>query len=108
MLISGGRKGGSVEVKEGTNLIAHFMNMVELSPEAWYDATTDKLLILGKYRPHSDWNELMQVVEKIHDECKLYSSGLTFFEGLTIFSTIEQVWEAVINLIQWYNQQPKL
>lgn len=52
---------------------------------------------------HKDWNKLMPVVEKIHDECKLFSGGLKFFDGLTIFSPITQVWEAVIAFIKWYN-----
>jgi hypothetical protein len=54
-----------------------------------------------------NWNLLMQVVEKIHDECKLpgYTYGLKFFINLTIFCGIETLWQAVVQFIIWYNNQ---
>jgi len=58
-----------------------------------------------EYPSEIDFNLLMPVVEKIHDECKLYSDGLKFFSGLTIFSTKEQVLESCINFINWYNEK---
>ena len=53
------------EIKDGNKLIAEFMGMVEQSENFWVNKSTGEGRILGDYSPHSDWNELMPVVEKI-------------------------------------------
>lgn len=103
------------ETIENNCLIAGFMGAIEQNqirpgrmyfkglddkfPDNMYGCNNEKL------QYHTDWSWLMPVVEKIHDECKLYSGGLKFFEGLTIFSNMEQAYEAVIEFITWYNTQ---
>ena len=75
---------------------------------------------------HSDWNWLMRVIEKIESLPTMKDNGNFFFEihqdSVTVFnstrmdiiievmgqgSRINNVYQAVIEFIQWYNQQNK-
>jgi len=73
---------------------------------------------------HKDWNDLMPVVEKIENiatedsfysvriqdfGCSISASTENFIDlhlPLTLGDTkIENVWEAIVYFIQWYNEQ---
>ena len=75
---------------------------------------------------HSDWNWLMEVVEKIESLPTMKDNGNFFFEihqdSVTVFnstrrdiiievigqgSRINNTYQAVIEFIQWYNQETK-
>lgn len=85
----------------GNKLIAVFMGMGDQFIELDYKHHNGVSY-------HKKWDWIMPAVNKCHDECKVYSEGLKFFEGLTPFSTIKQYWLAVIAFLQWYNQQVKI
>lgn len=98
------------QVIEGNKLIAEFDGYT-FEPDSKLNnikgvfRKEGKLSMLeNELKYHSSWDWLQSVLDKIHDECKLYSTGLKFFDRLTIFSTIEQVLEAVVQFIQWYNK----
>lgn len=93
------------DIDEGNILIAKFMGAV---PHGEYEnvyryagiAFTIKGITYER-----DWNWIRPVIEKIHDECSLHTEALKFFERLSVFSTIDQLWSASIEYIKWYNQQ---
>ena len=84
----------------------------------WKDTFFDNQL-----KFHSDWNWLMQVVEKIEN---LSKEGETYMFSITKFSArvtykgsrivdlpidntkIEAVYNACVEFIKWYNQQSKI
>lgn len=75
---------------EGNQLIAIFDGKSRIHP--------------NDLKYHSSWDWIHGAIEKAHDECKLHPAGLRFFDRLTIFSTINQVWERLVQFINWYNQ----
>lgn len=115
--------------EEGNKLIAEFMGMRQEAADVWADAKTGSLVILGEYRPHADWNELMPVVEKIAQygqffmmtgyQVRLESFKPTLKDEKNFsFSSSQMDWEkedgepveliflvreVVIQFIQWYN-----
>jgi len=61
---------------------------------------------------HENWNELMQVVEKIENisqPCTLSNpinaKRVDFFKGITIFNGMTPIYIACLRFVQWYNQQ---
>lgn len=71
---------------------------------------------------HSDWNNLMPVVEKIkilgysieiyslganNKRMAIYSGGVIVVQSRLAESTIEAVYNCVIDFIKWYNGRPK-
>ena len=55
---------------------------------------------------HEDWNLLMRVLDKCFNsttEEQRQFEGLTLFE-IGLFTPIEEVWDAVIEFVQWYNK----
>ena len=62
---------------------------------------------------HTDWNWLMQVVEKIYQTNLYYDKYIDFnssmfLSGKIELSTkIEAVYNACLEFIQWYNRQEK-
>lgn len=122
------------QVVKYNEIIGDFMGMKKevsaSSGDVWTDKQTDRISILGEYRPHEDWNELMSVVEKIgfHNfdvmvhlyvetknghkynvrRCLIedsYKGEISFDERdeLPIIAT----WKAVVKWIQWYNSLNK-
>lgn len=115
-----------MNIQEGNKLIAEFMGMVAQSTDVWADAKTGSIVILGEYRPHKDWNELMPVVEKIKDvvseagqngyvetysektwgsEVKIW--GRDILEPIIRYKSNESFldahWNACVDFITWYN-----
>ena len=93
---------------EKNKLIAEFMN----KPSHRFEGLT-KIETILLY--HSNWNSLMEVVEKIENtqpisiiiscgNCEVYNcetaETLFFFEGVKI----EAVYNACVAFIEWYNE----
>lgn len=111
-----------ITVEEGNRLIADFVGMTQQSPDFWVDKATGESLILGQYRPDTDWNELMGAVEKIESSADQVTGHIRVEIGenfCTIYQhefkrlvhtfdskkKIKAVFEAVVLFIQWYNSQ---
>lgn len=81
-----------------------FEGLEDLSPNTWYDLRYSQF--------HKDWNWLMIVVRKIVADFEFneemgdnqYRDNLM---DIVPFGVIEDVCEAVLNYIKWYNQQIK-
>lgn len=103
-------------------LIAEFMELLEISNETYpilyKDKNSDEWFAPDELKYHTDWNWLMEVVEKIEslnfivyietNYCQLYNA--TNHEELikSIYSTkIESVYKACVEFVKWYNEQPK-
>ena len=64
---------------------------------------------------HSDWNWLMEVVEKIEklkctvviekNICRIHKGGLHFGHAYKFETKIEAVYNACLEFIKWYNKQ---
>ena len=118
--------------EEGNKLIAIFMGWTSSkssdagilggSIEYWRNPNDGHVGYSHPNRYNSDWNELMSVLGKIEKlACNVniinnYCQIIKFSEGhssepeyqrtQTMASTkIENVWNAVIQFIQWYNEQ---
>ena len=99
---------------EGNKLIAEFMGVSHAAVDSnlYYYVNGDSYDAL-KY--HISWDWLHPVVDKIkdfEDEC----DNNTFFSddisnqrifGVSIFGSINYVWQAVIEFITWYNTTTK-
>lgn len=66
----------------------------------------------------SDWNVLMEVVEKVQtindctycitidqNNCKIWSEDNSYENEVTDHSTVEATYNAIINFIKWYNER---
>ncbi len=95
---------------ENNKLIAEFLGYDILS-NGYFNYEGEILTSLPEF--NSDWNWLMEVVEKI---LKVTNSDLNFvgkenvkrvelFKYVTIFSSKETVYNSCIEFIKWYNQQ---
>lgn len=111
---------------ENNKLIAEFLGYSQPHPDYpdttyWYKKDCQPLTILLF---HSDWNWLMGVIEKIESLPAMKDNGNFFFEinqdSVTVFnstrmdivievigqgSRINNTYQAVIEFIQWYNEQ---
>lgn len=115
---------------ENNKLIAEFLGGYQYDNHddfITFDETnnifSNDTISLKNLKFHTDWNWLMEVVEKI--ESLGYSTELKFIAGLgntmffisggaevplnrRIFKTkIEAVYNACVTFIEWYNEQPK-
>ena len=86
---------------ENNKLIAEFMEM-DFNPDL------ERVFINGKWR-HSKvyfdtaWDWLMPVVEKIgKTDTGDYGEP---FDSVSLYSSIEMVWNEVVKFIEWYNAQ---
>lgn len=104
---------------ENNILIAEFMGYINngcsedgflICPQTNYDIEIDSL----KY--HNDWNELMEVVDKIlslhggiynvfitKNQCTITADNESYKYTRSENETIEAVYFACINFIKWYN-----
>lgn len=119
------------EIIAGNKLIAEFMGL-EKDGNFWYKPTgnTEGLMYTNKYsklKYHSSWDWLMPVVEKIEkvelpenvvievgiwaNQCEIgtvHQTKETFMiAGSTGKDKISFVFEAVVEFINWYNQNKK-
>ncbi len=99
---------------ENNILIAEFMGQSEFCTEAEFlgcEITNPNAVILESLKYHSDWNWLMEVVEKIFkDFYKLNPCpiGLKItIEKQLVLVDKEAVYNACIAFIEWYNNQNK-
>ena len=100
---------------ENNKIIAEFTGYI-LRGKNTYEYN-NKLYLTEELLYYSDWNWLMEVVEKIESlgfETSLDKNG--FFiringsntqSGLFVKNKIESVYNACIEFITWYNQQEK-
>ena len=118
-------------IVENNKLIAEFMGLSYCKKhlyEGWYKnhEHNHRLCDFNGLKYHSDWNWLMGVIEKIESLPAMKDNGNFFFEihqdSVTVFnstrmdivievigqgSRINNTYQAVIEFIQWYNQQNK-
>ena len=121
---------------ENNKLIAEFMGfiadksfevkLVDGINTSYYYYKDDVMCLPETMRYNSSWNWLMEVVEKIESLPTMKDNGNFFFEihqdSVTVFnstrmdiiievigqgSRINNTYQAVIEFIQWYNQETK-
>jgi len=87
-------------------LIAEFMGNIPIF-ENEYQMVTHNNMCYGvdELKYHTDWNWLMQVVEKILNISLELDSMETYYNITDSIPNIEQTHEAVIEFIKWYNEQ---
>ena len=104
---------------ENNKMIAEFMGMKphdinELDGFWTNTITAHKFDNVMNLQFNSDWNWLMEVVEKIKqiigfkmiDECTTKEwQVITNLTRLTIISAINEVYNACVEFIKWYNRQ---
>ena len=109
---------------ENNRLIAEFLGFQQTNI-GWYDA--EEVLLrteidntFDDLKFHTDWNWLMQVVEKIesfgHDVfintclCRITDVGLDIFEDIECFvndNKRQATYNACVEFVKWYNEQNK-
>lgn len=97
------------QITQNNKLIAEFMGLHpypngDVFFGLWYD--TIKLERFENLLYHTSWDWLMPVVGKIKDKCEELKITLTSYliAGL-ITVNIDTVYKAVVEFINWYNQQ---
>ena len=108
---------------ENNKIIVEFMKWDILNDMTYSKATKGKWVELDKLKFHSNWNWLMEVVEKIESLTDINSNGcfmvlesigfnakFIFDDGTRILkdskgeTKIEAVYMAVVAFIEWYNK----
>ena len=96
--------------------LPYIFNGVHLFLTAWNNKSTQLDWMPCKLKYHEDWGMLMPVVEKIwgilgNRESMFYfsvSEDLTIYGDDTTGNNISDCWDAVVNFIEWYNNQDEL
>jgi hypothetical protein len=100
---------------ENNRLIAEFMeweqtdnNMFDF-PDNFNDCLTLEYHCISPdlMKFHSDWNWLMEVVEKILNICSESDEMERYYTIIDGIPSIESVYECCIEFILWYNNQTK-
>jgi hypothetical protein len=92
---------------ENNKLIAEFMGLWYSENEYLYNSQFGKGFKIDELLYHSDWNWLMEVVEKIKplnrngNNYYLRLMNMTLSEALNI----DYVYSICVEFIKWYNQQ---
>ena len=113
---------------QNNKLIAEFIGMVydnhNNQPNKYWELTDEQNFVSPKPYPqdkdlkfHSDWNWLMEVVEKIeccdfifsihHEVANIFNgecNELTYNETTQARTKIEAVYNACVEFIKWYNE----
>ena len=107
---------------ENNKIIAEFIGLVYRTKkdyQGWYkdSSFTDRICSFDGLKYHSDWNWLMEVVQKIEslgDDLNIYAYHCELIynvgENIETFeakSKIEAVYNACVEFIKWYNLQIK-
>ena len=107
---------------ENNKLIAEFMGAKEVRKDNFkFPNRTGLPLQIGTINYHSDWNWLMEVVEKIESleigrfKVEIYNTNCRIYDheefdeisDLSAGTKIEATYNACIEFIKWYNQQNK-
>lgn len=124
-------KTAETEIIDGNKLIAKFMGIM-VTDFKWKTYHTlvycDEngewdFSYLEYYNPHSDWNRLMPVIEKIEASGYIVEIWLSLGKGCKIFkpnyepsvsfscesnSTIEAVWMTIVEFLEWHNKESKV
>lgn len=95
---------------EGNKLIAEFMGYEYIGGDVMhypYLRKGDEIIAVhNDVCYHSSWDWLMPVVHKITGEIQQdYPLKTTMITDLAIHTPREDVWEAVVEFIKWYNSQ---
>ena len=102
---------------ENNKIIVEFMKWDILNDMTYSKATKGKWVELDKLKFHSNWNWLMEVVEKIEEmadwslellttDKKAYQMLIHLSNTNVIVETkIEAVYNACVEFIKWYNEQ---
>jgi len=104
------------ELTEGNNLIASFMGWFteEHQKGTWFVIDEPSVYVaysIHNNYPHTDlpfhrdWNWLMKVTDKCWERQGQFEQGLDYFDDITIFSPIEDVWGACVEFIKYYSKR---
>lgn len=106
---------------ENNKIIAEFMGLSKVQCDIILYERNSKGYPLNKLKFHSDWNWLIEVVEKIERlnfDVTIFNSTTeitsfdidfkTIFGNSDKYSKIEAVYNACVEFIKWYNQQNKM
>jgi len=93
-----------MKTTEGNKLIAEFMNATK--------PLLEHASNISGYDYHSSWDWLMPVVEKVtdqHDQNTYFYAGHIFdkIKDELYSANINGTWSAVVEFIEWYNNQNK-
>ena len=103
---------------ENNKIIVEFMKWDILNDMTYSKATKGKWVELDKLKFHSNWNWLMEVVEKIesigywieilggvHNVCRIgITNNIEDFICLDNETKIEAVYNTCVTFIEWYNE----
>lgn len=110
---------------ENNKIIAEFMELKTIAEQDFLDynyeeSEKDTLYILESLKYNTDWNQLIQVIEKvesldyvfaIHNETVNVFNGqnnIKYYNEYFEYKTkIESVYNACVEFIKWYNEQKK-
>jgi len=89
-----------MNTQENNKIIAEFMGITP-NEAGVYHVSKHKGYSLENLLYHTEWNWLMPVVEKIEQVHEGVPQELI---NLSLFSTIDEVYKAVVEFIKQYNQ----
>ena len=99
---------------ESNKLIAEFMNIPLITSEEFVNELKEQRKngiqysinksILEDLTYHSDWNSLMEVIEKIVDICLHLDSMEMYYNITDSIPSIDTTYNACIEFIEWYNE----
>lgn len=112
----------TMTVEGGNKIIAEFMGMKpaysgkELT--GWF-GSDGRMQILGEYRPHQDWNELMPVWNKLWYHTQRPDAGTkqeTEWNEILgnrcaraiLYGTVLEAQKEIVEAIQWFNQSKNM
>lgn len=108
-----------MKTEENNKLIAEFLvnnegNLVKIRDGVYStiddNEVPDDDLTINDLKFHSDWNWLMQVVDKIYemnlyyDRYIDYNSSMISDGKINLGTRINRVYEQVVEFIKWYNE----
>jgi len=98
----------TMKTEESNKLIAEFMGWeISIGHEGMYDLPDGLSKDYHSLKPgymkfHTSWDWLMPVVEKIEQEHQGVPQQMLY---VNLYSRLEEVYEAAVEFIKWYNEQ---